>query len=302
MNIIRKSGYEAKKRFYREGIECNKVHWTVAAAATPGWAKRVFPDSSEAESYKLLWDDLFSLCRIGNGDHLSRWQEHDSFLRDTATKLNKLSFKSLYFTGPGTDLTVGLSSVARFHGGTSQSSRNVRFEPNIPTEECFTTPDWRLCSGTVRATRPFYINGVVISDLQLEISEGVIVDFSSSTGEETFKAYIASDEGASRLGEVALVDCSSPIFKTNRIYEEILLDENAACHIAIGSGYRFCLDLPENTPDSEWNDVGCNQSSVHTDIMISDENTNVHGTTSDGKVVKIISNGYWTDSIRNQST
>jgi len=297
VNIVRKSGYEARKRFYEEGINQSKVHWNVVAGATPQWAHRIYPEFSIEDAYIALWEDLFAFCRVGAGDHLEKWRRHDLELHARAKHLTNLRMKELHFQSEGTDLHIGLSEHAKFQGGTSISSRGAAFEPNLPTEECFTTPDWRRCSGKVQATRPFFVNGVLIRGLSMTIQSGEITDFSAESGGSTFEAYINSDPGARRLGEVALVSVDSPIFKAGRVYEEILLDENAACHIAIGSAYRFCLELPNESTEEQWNAVGCNSSSVHTDIMVSDEHTSVDAILDDGSCFQVIREGRWAFEI-----
>ena len=220
-------------------------------------------------------------------------ETHDNELRERAQSLTGLEIEHLHFVGPETDLTIGLSELAVFQGGRSKSARGVLFEPNLPTEECFTTPDWRNCHGNVQATRPFYVNGELVKDLKLTLQDGEITNFSASEGEDVFGEYISSDSGAKRIGEVALVSIDSPIFQSGKVYEEILLDENAACHIAVGSGYRFCVDLPEDSPEEKWSSVGCNASSVHTDIMISDENSTVRAKLRSGESVPLIGDGKW---------
>jgi aminopeptidase len=204
-----------------------------------------------------------------------------------------LKIEKLRFLGPGTDLTVGLSDIAIFKGGTEQSPSGMQFEPNLPTEECFTTPDYRKTEGTVSATRPVYINGKLVEGLKMTFTAGEITDFSARSGESTFKEYISSDEGARRLGEVALVGIDSPIYQSGLVFQEILLDENAACHIAIGSAYKFCLSGGEKLSSEELANVGCNESCVHTDIMISSEEVDVVAVAFDGTEHSILKSGKW---------
>jgi aminopeptidase len=207
--------------------------------------------------------------------------------------LNDLGVKSLKFTGPGTDLVVGLSERARFRGGSDRGPSGASYEPNIPTEECFTTPDWRKTEGRVRATRPFLINGVLIRDLVLNFRNGEIASFEASAGAETFREYIASDAGAKRLGEVALVGIDSPVFKSGKVFEEILFDENAACHIAVGFAYKNCLSDFQNLTNEDVERIGCNESVVHTDMMISDEHVSVDAELYKGGTLRLINNGEW---------
>ncbi len=297
VNTARKAGYQAAKRFYDEGIDKSKVQWCVIAASTPGWAARLFPDVAPREAEGLLWDHIFRICRVDRADYLSLWANHNSVLKNRARKLSTLGISSLHFSGPGTDLKVGLSERAFFKGGADSTDRGVVFEPNIPTEECFTTPDWRTVSGHVAATRPFLVNGTLIRGLQLEFKDGELVRFTCDEGGATFEAYINSDRGAKRLGEVALVGVDSPIFSSQIVFEEILFDENAACHIALGSAYRGCLHGGENFSEREVAEVGCNSSSVHTDIMISSESVDARATLRDGRVVSILERGEWVSDL-----
>ncbi len=293
INIQRMYQRQAIQYFYDEGIGKSKVHWTVAAAATPAWAKKIFPKKSAEDAYAALWDNIFSMCRVDRADCLQAWKAHNTLLANRAKKLNELKLKELHFTGPGTDLRVGLHERSKFKGGTDISPRGVPFEPNIPTEEVFTTPDYRETNGKVRATRPFLINGKLIQGLTMEFKDGNIVDFKAESGAETFSEYISSDEGARRLGEVALVGIDSPIYQTGLIFEEILFDENAACHIAVGSAYKFCIEGGDTLDSSEAKNIGCNESSVHTDMMISSEEVDVVAKTYSGKTIELIKNGAW---------
>jgi len=295
INLQRLHQRLALQYFYDEGIGKSKVHWTVAAASTPAWGQKVFPTLAPQAACDALWEQIFSMCRIDQGDYLKKWQDHNSILRDRALKLSNMKIKELHFKGPGTDLIVGLSERAIFKGGTDKSPRNVEFEPNIPTEECFTTPDFRMTRGNVRTTRPFFINGKLIKGLELEFKEGKIINFNAESGRDTFNEYITSDEGASYLGEVALVGIDSPIFKTGLVFEEILFDENAACHIAVGTAYKFCIQGGSNLNSTSAKEIGCNESSVHTDMMISSEEVDVTAISYSGEKINLIKKGAWID-------
>jgi aminopeptidase len=293
VNAGRLAQYKRVKYFYDEGIDKAHVHWTVAAGATPAWGQRVFPGKSPSEALSLLWEQIFSICRVKNKNFLELWHKHNDMLQARARKLTEMRISKLHFTGPGTDLVVGLSDRALFKGGSDRSPRGVEFEPNLPTEECFTTPDWRQTSGVVTTTRPFFINGNLIKDLILTFENGLISKFEASQGAETFEAYINSDEGGRRLGEVALVGVDSPVFQSGLVFEEILFDENAACHIAIGSAYKFCLKDSHTLTPELLKELGCNESSVHTDMMISSEQVDVIATLHDGSRLPIITKGEW---------
>jgi aminopeptidase len=293
VNAERKAFYQAVKSFYEEGIGKSKVHWTIGAVATPAWGKRVFPELEADAAEQRLWQELFKIVRVDREDFLEVWKEHNRKLHQRSRKLNELEIQTLHFSGPGTDLQVGLHQRARFKGGTDTGPRGVEYEPNIPTEECFTTPDYRLTSGVVRATRPFLVNGVLIEGLSLKFEKGEIVSFEAQAGTETFREYINSDPGAKRLGEVALVGIDSPIYQSGRVFEEILLDENAACHIAVGSAYKFCIQGGDELSTEDAESIGCNESVVHTDMMISSEEVSVSALLRDGTKVSLIEKGAW---------
>lgn len=299
VNEVRKASYLSAKQFYTEGIEKSKVHWCVIAAATPRWAERIFPDLQGRVAEEMLWGEIFRICRVERADFMERWQEHNRRLRRRAEQLTALQIRELRFTGPGTDLTVGLSSRAVFKGGSDRTPDGHEFEPNLPTEECFTTPDWRRTEGVVTATRPFYVNGKLIKDLILTFENGAISGFSCSEGAATLEAYLASDEGANRLGEVALVGVDSPIFESGLTFQEILYDENAACHIAVGSAYKVCLQGGASMTDGECAEVGCNVSSVHTDVMISSEEVDVQALLSRGEMIDLLVRGRWVGEFAN---
>jgi len=293
VNNLRLSNHKAIKYFYDEGIGKSKVHWSLANGATPRWAVKIFPDLELEEACKKLWEEIFKACRADKENCLELWKEHNDKLHARSKLLNDLELNTLHFTGPGTDLKVGLSKLALFKGGGDESPRGVEYEPNIPTEEVFTTPDKRRTEGEVRATRPFLINGVLIENLELQFEGGKITKFSASNGTETFKEYISSDTGASMLGEVALVGTDSPIFQSGLVFQDILYDENAACHIAVGSAYKFCLKGGESLSKEQLAEIGCNESMVHTDMMISSAEVDVVGTTYAGEEVQLIEKGQW---------
>lgn len=297
VNTVQLSYRKAIKRFYQEGIGLSRVHWTIGSAATTNWAKKVLPHLSDEEALKELWRQLFIICRVDTPDYLKRWRRHDATLHRRAEKLTELKISELHFTGPGTDLRVGLSPKARFQGGSGTGPRGVFFEANVPTEECFTTPDWRRTEGHVTATRPFFINNQKVAGLVVHFKNGVITDFSATEGAKTYEQYISCDEGARRLGEVALVGIDSPIYQSGLLFGQTLLDENAACHIAIGFAYRFCLEGGTSMTQEELDALGCNTSHTHSDMMISSENVDVRALTYDGQDLLLIKEGRWAVSF-----
>lgn len=298
-NEVQASFRKSIKRYYVEGVGKSKIHWTVAAASTPKWAKRLFPELTEEKAHMALWDEIFKICRADQPDYLKKWQEHNTILTDRAKKLTDLKIKTLHFKGPDTDLKVYLSEKAKFKGGSDKGPYGKEYEPNIPTEECFTTPDRRYTEGKAKVTRPILINGQMVSGLKIEFKEGRLHSFTAEEGKDTFEAYINNDPGARYLGEVALVGIDSPVYQSGHIFEEILYDENAACHIAIGFAYHFCLENGPNMSEKELQELGYNESHVHTDMMISSEEVDVIATTYSGKEVTLIQKGQWTNFIFN---
>ncbi len=292
-NRCRLAHHKAVKRFFDEGIGRSMVQWCVASAATIGWAESIFADSRGEEACQQLWRQLLKIVRADREDFLQAWDDHSASLALRSAALNQLELDHILFSGPGTDLTVGLSPRARFEGGSIRSQRGNEFIPNLPTEEVFTTPDWRKTQGDVRVTRPFLVNGTLVKDLRMTFRDGVLVNFEASSGQETLRSYVDSDEGARRLGEVALVGIDSPVYQSGHVFREILLDENAACHIAVGNAYKSCLDDGVNLSKEQLEEIGFNASSAHTDMMISDEEVDVMGVTSGGKEVELLHGGAW---------
>ncbi len=293
VNAMQLSIRQSLKRYYEEGVGKSKIHWTVAAAATPKWGKKVFPHLSEEKAGEALWDEIFKICRVDHPSYLELWDQHDEKLQKRAKGLTDLKIEMLHFTGPGTDLKVYLSPKAIFAGGGHEGPHGAHYEANIPTEECFTTPDCRRTEGHARVTRPFLVHGTMVKGLEVTFAGGEITDFKAKEGKDAFSFYIQSDPQAKRLGEVALVGTDSPIYQSGLIFEEILFDENAACHVAVGSAYRFCLDGGETMSDQELANVGCNNSNVHTDMMISSDEVDVHAITYTGRKVSLIRKGKW---------
>lgn len=284
---------QSLKNYYTEGVGKSKIHWTVAAASTPKWGKKIFPDLDENQACEALWEEIFKICRADKPDCLEIWKKHNEMLHTRARRLTELKIEELHFQGPQTDLKVYLSPKALFKAGGDLSPRGVEFEPNIPTEECFTTPDFRRTEGYAQVTRPILVNGKMIKNLHLEFKEGKITRFQASEGEQHFAEYINNDEGARRLGEVALVGTDSPIYQSGRVFEEILFDENAACHIAVGFAYRFCLEGGASMDMEELKALGCNESNVHVDMMISSDKVDVAAKTYAGKSIPLIEKGKW---------
>ena len=281
----------AAKKFYEEGIGQKKFTWCIAAMATPKWGKKVFPSLTEKEAESALWEQIFKICLVDKEDCLELWLKRDKEIKSRIERLSSFNIKEFHFTGPDTDLYIGLSPKATFAGGSTMTDDGISFEANIPSEEIYTTPDWRTVRGTVKATRPILISEKQVRDLRMTFTNGVITDFDATEGKENFASFIEADDGASRLGEVALVGTDSPIFQSGHIFEEILFDENAACHIALGRGFEHIIKGSDKMTREELENEGFNFSNFHKDIMISSPEVDVIAETRNGEKIDIIKKG-----------
>jgi aminopeptidase len=265
------------------------VNWTVVSYPTEGWARAVFGEPD----VERLWRHLEEFLRLDRPDPVAAWNEHIGKLLDRARRLNERRLDSLHYRGPGTDLTVGLLPGSTWKAAELETRWGLMFRPNLPTEEVFTTPDARRTEGTVRATRPLAMAGSIVRDLELSFSAGRIDKVEASAGADVVRKQIETDEGASRVGEVALVDGSSPIGRSGIIFFDTLLDENATCHIAWGAGFPFAVSGAEGLDEAELARMGVNESKVHTDFMIGSPELEVDGIDSSGTRVPILLADQW---------
>lgn len=269
------------------------VAWSVGAAAAPAWAKRVFPELDTAAAVEKLWEQIFAATRVLAEDPLAAWRDHAASLGEAKGRLNEKRYAALRFTGPGTDLRVGLADGHRWDGGVSRTPKGVEFMANMPTEEVFTAPHLAKVDGVVRATKPLAHSGTVIDDFELRFEAGAVVSATAGQGQAALDEILATDDGARRLGEVALVPASSLIAKTGVLFYETLFDENAACHIALGRAYGFTVDGSEAMSDDEKRAAGMNQSLTHVDFMIGSDQIDIDGETRDGRLEPVMRAGEW---------
>ena len=269
-------------------IDDRSIAWTLSPYPTLGWAKRVYPDAADDEAVALLWRDIVHVCRLDEPDPARAWHERIDQIFQVASRLDALDLDSLHFEGPGTDLRIGLLPSSRFakEGGSSQTRTGVRHVPNLPTEEVYTTPDPERTEGVVAATKPLDIAGSLVTNLSVRFEGGRAVSIEADANADALRARCSVDEGASRLGEVALVDRGSRIGRLERTFFTTLLDENAASHLAFGDGYTAPVGDPEDV-------ARINESAIHIDFMIGSDDVTVTGTTKSGEQVPILRGGDW---------
>jgi aminopeptidase len=274
--------------FVREaGVVVNErtTNWTIVPYPTVGWARQVHPGLSDEDAMARLSEQILHVCRLDEVDPVAAWKERADLLVDTAARVTERRFDALRFEGPGTNLTVGLLPTTLFMAARFETVDGIIHMPNLPSEEIFGAPDPRRTEGVVRATKPLVIGGSIIRGLEVEFREGRAVRIDADEGADVLRAYAARDEGASRLGEVALVDGDGRIGKLETVFFDTLLDENAASHIALGESYRFTA--------GEADEKRLNHSSIHVDFMIGGDDVSVTGVTTEGDDVPVLRDGAW---------
>lgn len=269
------------------------VNWCIVGASSPAWSKVTFPNEPDHLAVGRLWQAIFAASRVNADDPIATWTAHQDALASRAAWLSDMNLTAVHFRGPGTDLEVGLAERTRWIGGWGQATNGVKCSPNIPTEEVFTVPHRERVNGRVSSTKPLSLRGQVIDGIRVEFTAGRVSKASASAGEASLLNLLETDEGASRLGEVALVPASSPIGASGNLFYNTLYDENAACHIALGSSIDECFHGNSGLSDEDRRALGGNESIVHVDWMIGSNEIDIDGVLPDGSKVSVMRSGEW---------
>ena len=278
---------------FRQAME-NRHQWCIAAVPGKAWAKKVFPELSESKAVEAMWNAILQASRADGKNPVQAWKEHNADLNARCDYLNALGLKYLeYKSANGTDFRVELLEDGIFAGGREKTLKGRIFNPNIPTEEVFTSPKAGAAEGIVYSTKPLSYMGQLIDNFSLRFENGKVVEAKAEVGEELLNHMVSMDDGAGKLGECALIPYDSPINQSGLLFYNTLFDENACCHFAVGHGFNECLKGYEKLTDEECKARGINDSMIHVDFMIGSRDMSIVGVTKDGKRVQIFENGTW---------
>lgn len=278
---------------YMKMTQSDQFSWTVAAYPSTAWAKLVFPELDETAAFEKLLDAILESVRINSEDPEAAWATHNHNLHSKADYLNNKKYVALRYKAPGTDLEIGLPEGHIWCGASSINKDGIEFMANMPTEEVFTVPHKDRVNGYVSSTLPLSYGGNIIDNFKLTFKDGQVVDFEAQTGQDILEGLLNTDDAAKYLGEVALVPHDSPISNSKILYYNTLFDENASCHLALGSAYPFCLEGGKELDDAGLEAAGLNNSITHEDFMIGSAQMNIYGVTSEGHEEEIFLNGNW---------
>jgi aminopeptidase len=286
----------AVSQAYRPALELitrHAINWTIVAGATPAWAASMFPSDTPEIALAKCWEAIFQTTRINTPDPIAAWKIHDAGLHRRAAQLNEKRYSALQYRGPGTDFRLGLADDHLWLGGGTTAGNGFYCIPNMPTEEVFTTPHKDRADGTITATKPLSHQGTMIEGIQVRFEKGRIVEAYASRGQEVLQKLIDTDDGARRLGEVALVPHSSPIAASGMLFLNTLFDENAASHIALGQAYSSCLRDGDKLTPEQLAAKGANESLIHVDWMIGSGQLDIDGITATGATEPLMRQGEW---------
>ncbi|MCE4957509.1 aminopeptidase [Macrococcoides caseolyticum] len=285
--------YGAGFKEYMKMMQSDQFSWTVAAYPSVAWAKLVFPELDENAAFEKLLDAILDAVRLNEADPVQAWVTHNDNLHTKADYLNEKAYVGLHYKAPGTDLTVGLPKGHIWCGASSINKDGTSFMANMPTEEVFTVPHKDQVNGTVSSTLPLSYGGNIIDEFTLTFKDGIVVDFDAKVGKDILEGLLNSDEFAKQLGEVALVPDDSPISNSKVLFYNTLFDENASCHLALGSAYPFCMEGGKEMNEAELKAHGLNNSITHEDFMIGSNEMDIYGITEDGQEEAIFLKGNW---------
>lgn len=279
---------------FRRGLDFNLNPWCIAGAPIAAWARHVFPGVDDEVAIYQLWCAILSTARANGEDPESDWELHDATFDKNLRFLNEHHFDALRYTASnGTDFVVGMTDRHVWAGGKSETPDGHPFFPNIPTEEVFTSPDRRRVDGVVHSAMPLIHHGNKVDGFWLKFESGAVVDYGAQVGLDTLRSIIETDEGARRLGEVALISKNTPIRESEILFYDTLYDENASCHLALGVGFPECYEGGADMAPEELLEHGVNMSSTHVDFMIGSDDLDITGIMADGTEVPVFTNGQW---------
>jgi aminopeptidase len=281
----------AQLDFFYQQVYTNQIKWCVAGAATAGMASAVFPGIRADKALQALWNEMFTICGVQKDDPVAAWRNRIACLEERKKILDHLRISRLTFTSPSCDFTLCLNPRSRWQGGSSITPQGEVFLPNIPTEEVFTVPDFRSVDGRFTATRPLVYKNILVRELELRFRKGKLVGLEGSSGIEELRHILTSDPSHGRAGEIALVDADSSVARSGLVFHDLLYDENAQSHLAVGSGYTECLEGVRDMNEDERERAGFNSSSLHIDIMFGSQELTVTARTATGEDVVIMENG-----------
>lgn len=287
-----KASAEAMKGFRKYTMN-DKIAWSIISIPTNDWAMKIFPGKDAETAKELLWEQIFNIVRVNTDDPIKAWEDHNATLKAAHKILNDKKYTSLKFTAPGTEITFGLPKGHIWKGGGAYTEEGRHFNPNMPTEEVFTMPDKYHVDGVVSSTKPLIYGGNMIDNFKLTFKDGKVTDFEAETGYDTLKHLLDTDEGAKRLGEIALVPHHSPISQSGLIFYNTLYDENASCHIALGKAYPTNIEGGAKMSDEELDAHGVNDSLTHVDFMIGSAELDIDGVLENGETEAVFRKGEW---------
>lgn len=294
VQVFQKAQYQQLQP-YLDLVRSRGINWVGIGVPTRRWAAKVFPDAAEEERIQAMWELIFEMCRVSTTDDpLAEWERHIANLSSRSQYFNHRQYAALKLTAPGTDLWVGLPEGQHWLSARMRSKWGIDSVVNIPTEETFTAPHRAQVNGKVRASKPLNVRGMMYIDkFSLTFEDGKVVEAHAEIGEEHLHNLLDTDENARYLGEIALVPHSSPISQSGRLFLNTLYDENASCHIALGSAYRFSIAGGEEMSEEEFQAAGGNSSLIHTDFMVGSGEMDIDGITKDGKAEPVMRAGEW---------